>query len=239
MAVAKRINKVGVVAGVCFGFIGNRMVEAYLEEVQAMLLEGATPADIDGAVEAWGLAMGPNAMMDLAGIDVGYLIRREHPISDERRRLYRVTDKIAELGRHGQKTGIGYYKYDGRTRIPDPDVVAMFEEEARAQQINRRKLPAEEIVERCLLRLANEGAQLLDEGIALRASDIDTIYLTGYGFPAWRGGPMWQIENAIGLKATAEKIRGYEAKYGSRWALAPLIERLAAEGGSLAKAGKA
>ena len=236
MALAKRINKVGVVAGVCFGFIGNRMVEAYLEEVQAMLLEGATPADIDGALEAWGLAMGPNAMMDLAGIDVGYLIRREHPISDERRRLYRVTDKISEMGRHGQKTGAGYYKYEGRTRIPDPAIVAMFEEEARAQQINRRTLPPEEIVERCLLRLANEGAQLLDEGIALRASDIDTIYLTGYGFPAWRGGPMWQIENAIGLKATAEKIRAYEAKYGPRWRLAPLIERLAGTGGSLAKA---
>lgn len=239
MAVAKRINKVGVVAGVCFGFIGNRMVEAYLEEVQAMLLEGATPADIDGALEAWGLAMGPNAMMDLAGIDVGYLIRREHPISEERRRLYRVTDKISEMGRHGQKTGAGYYTYEGRTRIPDPAVVAMFEEEARAQQINRRTLPPEEIVERCLLRLANEGAQLLDEGIALRASDIDTIYLTGYGFPAWRGGPMWQIENAIGLAATAEKIRAYEAKYGPRWALAPLIDRLAKDGGSLAKAGKA
>jgi 3-hydroxyacyl-CoA dehydrogenase len=180
--------------------------------------------------------MGPNAMMDLAGIDVGYLIRREHPISDERRRLYRVTDKISEMGRHGQKTGAGYYKYEGRTRIPDPTIVAMFEEEARAQQINRRTLPPAEIVERCLLRLANEGAQLLDEGIALRASDIDTIYLTGYGFPAWRGGPMWQIENAIGLKATAEKIRAYEAKYGPRWRLAPLIERLAGTGGSLAKA---
>ena len=238
MALAKRINKVGVVAGVCFGFIGNRMVEAYLEEVQAMLLEGATPAEIDGAVEAWGLAMGPNAMMDLAGIDVGYLIRREHSFTEERLRLYRVTDRISEMGRHGQKTGAGYYKYEGRTRIPDPAIVAMFEDEARAQQINRRTLPAEEIVERCLLRLANEGAQLLDEGIALRASDIDTIYLTGYGFPAWRGGPMWQIENAIGLKQAAERIKAYEAKHGPRWKLAPLIDRLAREGGSLAKAAK-
>jgi 3-hydroxyacyl-CoA dehydrogenase len=239
MALARRINKVGVVAGVCFGFIGNRMVEAYLEEVQAMLLEGATPAEIDGAVEAWGLAMGPNAMMDLAGIDVGYLIRREHPLSDERKRLYRVTDRISEMGRHGQKTAAGYYRYEGRTRIPDAEIVAMFEAEARAQQINRRTLPQEEIVERCLLRLANEGAQLLDEGIALRASDIDTIYLTGYGFPAWRGGPMWQIENAIGLAETAAKVKAYEAKYGPRWKLAPLIERLAREGRSLATAGKA
>ncbi|MBS0243011.1 MAG: enoyl-CoA hydratase/isomerase family protein, partial [Proteobacteria bacterium] len=145
MAVAKRINKVGVIAGVCFGFIGNRMVEAYLEEVQAMLLEGATPAEIDGAMEAWGLAMGPNAMMDLAGVDVGWRIRQEHKISDERRRLYRVTDKLAEMGRHGQKTGAGYYKYEGRNRVPDPQVVAMFEAEAREQKINRRTLPPEEI----------------------------------------------------------------------------------------------
>jgi 3-hydroxyacyl-CoA dehydrogenase len=176
--------------------------------------------------------------MDLAGIDVGYLIRREHPLTEERRRLYRVTDKISELGRHGQKTGAGYYKYEGRTRIPDQAVVSMFEEEARAQKINRRTLAPEEIVERCLLRLANEGAQLLDEGIALRASDIDTIYLTGYGFPAWRGGPMWQIENAISLQETAAKVRAYETKYGPRWKLAPLIEKCAQEGGSLATAGK-
>jgi 3-hydroxyacyl-CoA dehydrogenase len=178
-------------------------------------------------------------MMDLAGIDVGYLIRREHPISEERRRLYRVTDRISEMGRHGQKTGAGYYKYEGRARLADPEVVAMFEEEARAQNINRRTLPPEEIVERLLLRLANEGAQILDDGIALRASDIDTIYLAGYGFPAWRGGPMWQIENVIGLPETAAKIRGYEAKYGPRWALSPLIERMAGTGGSLAAAGKA
>ncbi len=238
MAVAKRINKVGVVAGVCFGFIGNRMIEAYLEEVQAMLLEGATPAEIDGALEAWGLAMGPNAMMDLAGIDVGYLIRREHTFTEERHRLYRITDRISEMGRHGQKTGAGYYKYDGRTRIPDPEIVAMFADEARAQQINQRTLPPEEIVERCLLRLANEGAQLLDEGIALRASDIDTIYLTGYGFPAWRGGPMWQIENGIGLSTAVGRIQAYQAKYGPRWSLAPLLARLARDNGNLVSASR-
>ena len=240
MAVAKRINKVGVVAGVCFGFIGNRMIEAYLEEAQAMMLEGATAADIDGAVEAWGLAMGPNAMMDLAGIDVGYMIRREHRLSDERHRLYRATDRISEMGRHGQKTGAGYYTYGAdRKRVADPAITALFAEEAKAQGVVRRdSIPPEEIVERLLLRLANEGAQLLDEGIALRASDIDTIYLTGYGFPAWRGGPMWQIEHAMGLRVAAEKIRGYERKHGPRWALAPLLERLAREGGSLTSVGK-
>lgn len=239
LALTRRINKVGVVAGVCFGFIGNRMIEAYLEEVQAMLLEGASPADIDGALEDWGLAMGPNAMMDLAGIDVGYRIRREHTFSQERHRLYRVTDRISDMGRHGQKTGAGYYKYEGRARIPDPEIVALFAEEARAQNINQRTIPPAEIVERCLLRLANEGALALEEGIALRASDIDTIYLTGYGFPAWRGGPMWQIENAIGLAETARKIQAYEAMYGPRWSLAPLLARLARDGGTLAGAGPA
>ncbi len=239
MALARRINKVGVVAGVCFGFIGNRMIEAYLEEAQAMMLEGASPADIDDAIEAWGLAMGPNAMMDLAGIDVGYLIRREHTFSDERLRLYRVTDRISEMGRHGQKTGAGYYRYEGRTRIPDPEIVAMFSAEARAQQINQRTIPPDEIVERLLLRLANEGAFALEEGVALRASDIDTIYLTGYGFPAWRGGPMWQIENAMGLSQAVERIKAYEAKFGPRWRASPLLVQLAAEGGKLASVGRA
>jgi 3-hydroxyacyl-CoA dehydrogenase len=238
MAVAKRIGKVGVVSGVCFGFIGNRMLEAYLEEVQAMLLEGATPSEVDGALEAWGLAMGPNAMMDMAGLDVGYHIRQEHKISDERRRLYRFTDAIVGMGRHGQKTGVGYYKYGSdRKRQADPEMEAMIRAEAAAQGVAQRKPSAEEVVERCLLRLVNEGAQILDEGIALRASDIDTIYLTGYGFPAWRGGPMWQAENIIGLKAAAEKIRGYEQVHGPRWAIAPLLERLAASGGKLADVG--
>jgi 3-hydroxyacyl-CoA dehydrogenase len=239
MTVAKRIGKVGVVSGVCFGFIGNRMLEAYLEEVQAMLLEGATPSDVDGALEAWGLAMGPNAMMDLAGLDVGHRIRQEHQISDERRRLYRPADAIVAMGRHGQKTGAGYYTYGAdRKRQADPEVEALLRKEAAAQNIAQRKPGADEIVERCLLRLINEGAQILDEGIALRPSDIDTIYLNGYGFPAWRGGPMWQAENIIGLAAAAEKIRGYEKLYGQRWAIAPLLDRAARSGGKLAVAAK-
>ena len=240
LVIAKRIGKVGAVSGVCFGFIGNRMLEEYLEEVQAMLLEGASPAEIDGALEAWGLAMGPNAMMDLAGIDVGHRIRREHTFSDERMRLYRATDGIAEMGRHGQKTGAGYYSYGAdRKRVADPLIAELFAREAAAQGIVQRTPQADEIVERCLLRLINEGAKVLDDGIALRASDIDTIYLAGYGFPAWRGGPMWQADNVIGLKAAVEKISGYAAKYGPRWRPAPLLERLAATGGTLADAGRA
>ena len=151
-----------------------------------------------------------------------------------RRRSPRVPDKIVEMGRHGQKTGAGFYKYDAdRKRQLDPEIEALIRAEAEAPQM-QRAIPADEIVERCLLRLANEGAKILDEGIALRASDIDTMYLNGYGFPGWRGGPMWQVDNVIGLKEAAEKIKAYEAKYGARWKIAPLLERLAKEGGTLA-----
>ena len=228
MAIARRMGKVGVLAGNCFAFIGNRMIEEYLEEAQAMMLEGATPMEIDAALETWGLAMGPNAMMDLAGIDVGYLIRREHKFTNERMSLYAVTDRISEMGRHGQKTGRGYHLYDkDRKRSADPEIVALFEAEAKARGITRRSIPAEEIVERALLRLINEGMKLLDEKIAIRASDIDTIYLTGYGFPAWRGGPMWQAEHAFGFKGCLERMQALEAKHGSRWKPAEALVRAA------------
>ena len=234
-ATAKRIGKVGVLARVCFGFVGNRMLEAYLEEVRAMMLEGATPAEIDGALEGFGLAMGPNAMVDLAGLDVGYRIRKERTLSNEQARLYAIADRIVEMGRLGQKSGAGYYRYapGSRTREADPLIEQLIREEAARQGITPRKIPADEIVERCLLRLANEGARILDEGIALRSSDIDVMYLTGYGFPGWRGGPMWQAD-FMGLAKVAEKIRAYEARYGQRWSLAPLIARLANAGGSFA-----
>ena len=234
MAIAKRINKVGVQAGVCDGFVGNRMLAAYGNEVQAMTLEGAMPQEIDGALEAWGMAMGPLAVSDLAGLDVGYRIRRERKLTGEAAQFARIPDKIVEMGRHGQKTGAGYYKYDAnRKRIVDPEIEALIRAEAEALQIKQRHIPAEEIVERCLLRLANEGAKIVEEGIALRASDCDVMYLNGYGFPAWRGGPMWQADN-MGLKTVAQKIKAYEAKYGARWKIAPLIEKLAAEGSSFA-----
>jgi 3-hydroxyacyl-CoA dehydrogenase len=235
MAVSKRIGKVGVQAGVCDGFVGNRMLHAYTSEVYAMLLEGAMPREIDGAMEGWGMAMGPLAVGDLAGLDVSYRIRQERKLTGEAAQFARIPDKIVEMGRHGQKTGAGFYKYDAdRKRQVDPEIEALIRAEAEALQIKQRTIPAEEIIERCLLRLANEGAKILEEGIALRASDCDTMYLNGYGFPGWRGGPMWQIDNVIGLKEAAEKIKAYEAKYGARWKIAPLIEKLAAEGGTFA-----
>ena len=235
MGLSKRIGKVGVVAGVCFGFIGNRMLESYLEEVRAMMLEGASPRDIDTALEGWGLAMGPNAMMDLAGLDVGYKIAKERKLSNAQTQNHAIAYRIVELGRLGQKSGAGFYKYvpgDRKGQV-DPEIEALIRDEAKRQGIAQRQLTADEIVERSLLRLINEGAFILEERIALRASDIDTIYLNGYGFPAWRGGPMWQAD-FMGLHVVADKIRAYEAKYGSRWALAPLIARLAKDGTSFA-----
>ncbi|MBX9590615.1 MAG: enoyl-CoA hydratase/isomerase family protein [Hyphomonadaceae bacterium] len=235
MAVAKKIGKVGVQAGVCDGFVGNRMLAAYGGEVQAMNLEGAMPQEIDGALEGWGMAMGPLAVSDLAGLDVGYRIRKERKLTGEAAQFARIPDKIVEMGRLGQKTGAGYYKYDAhRKRQVDPEIEALIRSEAEALQIKQRPIPAEEIVERSLLRLANEGAKILEEGIALRASDIDTMYLNGYGFPAWRGGPMWQVDNVIGMQKAAERIKAYAAKYGARWKVAPLIEKLAAENGTFA-----
>jgi 3-hydroxyacyl-CoA dehydrogenase len=234
MGVAKRIGKVGVQAGVCDGFVGNRMLAAYGGEVNAMALEGAMPQEIDGALEAWGMAMGPLAVADMAGLDVGYRVRKERKLTGESLQYARVPDKIVEMGRHGQKTGAGYYKYDAnRKRMVDPEIEALIRAEAEALQIKQRHIPADEIVERCLLRLANEGAKIVEEGIALRASDCDIMYLNGYGFPAWRGGPMWQADN-MGLKTVAQKIRAYEAKYGARWKIAPLIEKLASESSTFA-----
>jgi 3-hydroxyacyl-CoA dehydrogenase len=239
MAIAKRIGKVGVQAGVCDGFVGNRMLAAYGNEVQAMNLEGAMPQEVDGALEAWGMAMGPLAVGDLAGLDVGYRVRKERKLTGEAAQFARIPDKIVEMGRLGQKTGAGYYKYGAdRKRQVDPEIEALIRAEAEALQIRQRRISAEEIVERCLLRLANEGAKILEEGIALRSSDIDTMYLNGYGFPGWRGGPMWQVDNIIGMKPAAEKIKSYEAKYGARWKIAPLIARLAADGGTFAALGK-
>jgi 3-hydroxyacyl-CoA dehydrogenase len=235
MALSKKIGKVGVQAGVCDGFVGNRMLHAYTSEVYAMLLEGAMPREIDGAMEGWGMAMGPLAVGDLAGLDVSYRIRKERKLTGEAAQNARIPDKIVEMGRLGQKTGAGFYKYDAdRKRQVDPEIEALIRAEAESLQIKQRTIPAEEIVERCLLRLANEGAKILEEGIALRSSDIDTMYLNGYGFPGWRGGPMWQVDNVIGMKEAAAKIKAYEAMYGARWKIAPLIEKLAREDGTFA-----
>jgi 3-hydroxyacyl-CoA dehydrogenase len=193
VALAKRLGKIGVIAGNCPGFIGNRMINVYGREAQFLLEEGASVEDVNQALYDFGMAMGPLAMFDLVGNDVMRDIAAISGSAAARNPL--VLPKLCEMGRLGQKTGKGWSQYDeNRKPSPDPEVAALIESTARAAGIQRRVISKEEIVDRCILALVNEGARILDEGMALRASDIDVIYLTGYGFPAWRGGPMFYAQ---------------------------------------------
>jgi len=231
LAVARKISKVGVISGVCYGFIGNRMLEGYLREAEFLLLEGASPQQVDGALETWGMAMGPHRMMDLAGVDVGAKVLLEwqksggmpaHP-------AYRaVGRRLAELGRHGQKTGAGYYRYTGRTAEPDPDVMQICANLAAQHGIHRRSdIGDEEILRRCLLPLINEGARILEEGTAYRPGDIDVVWASGYGFPAVRGGPMHQAE-VMGLGKVVDDLEALGNTLGNHygwWTPAALLRR--------------
>ncbi len=200
MKLAKRIRKVPVVAGVCYGFIGNRMLQPYAQQTQLLLLEGATPEQVDTAMETFGMAMGPLRVFDLAGLDVGYKAREA--LSDEEKgdpAGYRVPDLLVEAGRLGQKSGNGFYSYDeNRKPTPDPDVHKIIEDTAAELGIERRDISDDEIVERLVGALVDEGKKIVDEGIAQRASDIDVVYVYGYGFPAFRGGPMFYAAQAQG-----------------------------------------
>ena len=234
MDFATRIGKIGVVAGVCDGFIGNRMFEEYLRQAGFLLDEGVMPWQVDQALEAWGMAMGPFATMDLAGNDVGYAIRKRQAIERPGRAHSKIPDRVAEMGRLGQKTGAGFYRYDKATRgrTPDPDIAALVEGHAREIGLKRRPIDDDEIVSRCVLALVNEGAKLLVEGIAQRASDIDVVYRNGYGFPAARGGPMFHA-GALGLPDVLAAIDRYRFGYhGEFWQAAPLL-RLCADQGRL------
>jgi 3-hydroxyacyl-CoA dehydrogenase len=241
MKLVKDLGKVGVLVGVCDGFVGNRMLHQYWREASFLLEEGATPAEVDGAMTGFGMAMGPLATSDLAGIDVGWRIRRAklHPPAGERY-FGAVPDRLAEMGRYGQKTGRGYYRYEGsdRTPIPDLEVQAIIEEVSRRFGLERRAIGAEEVLERCLYAMVNEGAKILDEGIALRASDIDTVWVNGYGFPAHRGGPMFWADQ-VGLPKILDRVRAFESAHGKIWRPAPLLERLARNGGTFTGGGGA
>ena len=198
MRLAKRIRKVPVVSGVCYGFIGNRMLQPYGQQSQLLLLEGATPEQVDGAMENWGMAMGPLRVFDLAGLDVGYKARQA--LSDDEKgdpATYRVPDLLVEAGRLGQKSGAGFYTYDDNRRpTPDPVVHEVIKNAAAELNIERRAISDEEIVNRLIGALVDEGRKILEEGIAQRSSDIDVVYVYGYGFPAWRGGPMFYGDTA-------------------------------------------
>jgi 3-hydroxyacyl-CoA dehydrogenase len=235
MALTRTIKKVGVLVGNCWGFVGNRMFFPYMREAQFLVEEGATPAQVDKALYDWGMAMGIFAVDDLAGIDVGWRVRqeREHAETPGQRRGL-MLDKLYELGRYGQKTGAGWYRYD-ENRKPgrDPEIEALIRETACQAGIPQRIITGEEIIERCMYTMINEGARILEEGYALRASDIDTVYLTGYGFPAYRGGPMWYADT-VGVKKVYERVADFHREFGELWEPAPLLARLAAEGRSFA-----
>jgi 3-hydroxyacyl-CoA dehydrogenase len=234
MQLAKKLRKTGVVSGVCDGFIGNRMIEQYLRQALYMLEEGATPQQVDRAIEKFGFAMGPFRMSDLAGNDVGWYIRKRRYVEQPNLEYPRVADKLCELGRFGQKTGAGWYRYvpGKRDALPDPQVDELIASHRASIGATPRKLCDDEIVHRLVFALVNEGAKILEEGIALRASDIDMIYLTGYGFPLWRGGPMLYADQ-YGLYNVVHRMRDFAASArgdAAFWTPAPLLERLVAEG---------
>ena len=230
MSLAKKIRKVPVMSGVCYGFIGNRMLQPYFREAQLCLIEGATPAQVDTAMEAWGMAMGPIRVADLAGIDVGYKARLALPeVERGDPRASRVADVLAEMGRLGQKTGAGFYQYDPATRkhSSDPAVIEIIEREAAAFGIERRDIPDDEIVDRLIYGLVNEGMRIVDEGIAQRPSDIDVVYVYGYGFPVARGGPM-HYADAVGLDKVYQRVLEFQERFGAEaWPPAPLLVKLA------------
>jgi 3-hydroxyacyl-CoA dehydrogenase len=235
MQLSKKIGKIGVLVGNCRGFVGNRMFGPYRREAQFLAEEGASVEAVDAALYDYGMAMGPMAVGDLAGLDVGWRIRKEYKhLEKPGVRQPIAEDKLCEMGRYGQKTGAGWYKYDeNRRAIPDPEVAQLVHQWAAEAGIQQRQISKEEIVDRCIYALVNEGARILEEGYALRAVDIDIIYLNGYGFPAHRGGPMWYAD-AVGLKKVYDRIREFHAQHGFWWEPAPLLKRLAEEGKTFA-----
>ena len=239
MQLSKRLGKVGVAVGNCRGFVGNRMFGPYHREAQFLVEEGASVEAVDKALYDFGMSMGPMSTGDLAGLDVGWRIRKEyrHLEKPDVRQPF-AEDCLCELGRYGQKTGAGWYKYDeNRRAIADPEVDQQVRKWASEAGIAPRQISSEEIVDRCIYALVNEGARILDEGIARRAVDIDIIYLNGYGFPAYRGGPMWYAD-AVGLDKVYRRITEFHQRHGELWEPAPLLKRLAEEGRSFAEFNK-
>ena len=210
MKLAKQIGKVGVLVGVCNGFVGNRMLHRYGREAQLLIQEGALPQQVDGVMTRFGFAMGPCATSDLAGLDVGWRIRKGQPKPPPGERYSgAVGDRLAEMGRYGQKTSAGFYRYEpgSRVPVPDPEVEAIIAGVSKELGIERRAVSDDEILERCMYSMINEGAKILDEGIALRASDIDTVWINGYGFPGHRGGPMFHADTVGAAKVLGRVTR--------------------------------
>jgi 3-hydroxyacyl-CoA dehydrogenase len=222
MKLAKQIGKIAVCVGVCHGFVGNRMLSARQREAQALILEGAMPWDVDRVLQDFGMPMGPFAMSDLAGLDIGW--------SADKSSSSTIREILCEQGRRGQKTGAGFYDYDeSRNAKPSPLVEKIILDFAAAKGVNRRAISDEEILERCLYPLVNEGAKILEEGKAQRASDIDIVWINGYGWPVYSGGPMFWAD-AVGLPKILGAMKSFEAKMGAAFKPSALLEKLAAEG---------
>ena len=238
MDLAKVLRKTPVLAKVCYGFIGNRMMEGYAREAERMVLEGATPRAVDSALEDWGMAMGILAVFDMAGIDVGVNVHtaNAHQFPPDPA-YYQADFALYEAGRLGQKNGKGYYRYEpgNRARIDDPAAVEILRARAHKLQVPPREHSQQEIIERCLYPLLNEGLRILEQGVALRASDIDVVWTAGYGFPRYRGGPMFYADT-IGLPALLEGMQKYRDIFGPmHWQPAPLLVHLVEQGRTIAQ----
>jgi 3-hydroxyacyl-CoA dehydrogenase len=236
MQLSGKLGKIGVLVGNCRGFVGNRMFSVYRREAQFLVEEGAGIEAVDQALLSFGMAMGPLSVADMAGLDISWRMRKEfRHLQEPGVRQPFLEDRLCEMNRFGQKTGAGWHKYDeNRRAIFDPEVAALVRSWAAQAGISQRQISAEEIVERCIYMLINEGARILEEGCALRPGDIDVIYLNGYGFPKHRGGPMWHADT-VGLKQVYQRILEFQERYGKLWQPAPLLERLANEGRTFAE----
>jgi 3-hydroxyacyl-CoA dehydrogenase len=235
MQLSKKLGKIGVLVGNCRGFVGNRMFHPYVRESVFLVEEGASVEAVDQALYDFGMAMGPLATNDMAGLDVGWRIRKEYRhLEKPGIRQPFASDNLCEMGRFGQKTGSGWYKYDeNRRATPDPEVAALTKKWSAEAGIPQRQVSQQGIVDRCIYALVNEGARILEEGYASRAVDIDIIYINGYGFPAYRGGPMWYADT-VGLKKVYDRVSEFHRVHGELWEPAPLLKQLAAEGRTFA-----
>ena len=240
LQLSKKLGKIGVVVGNCRGFVGNRMFHHYVRESVFLVEEGASVEAVDRALYDFGMAMGPLAVGDLAGLDVGWRIRKEYRhLEKPGIRQAMAGDRLCEMGRFGQKTGAGWYRYDDKRQpSPDPEVAALVRKWAAEAGIKQREISADETVDRCIYALVNEGARILEEGFASRAVDIDIIYINGYGFPSYRGGPMWYADT-VGLKKVYDRVRQFEQQHGEIWQPAPLLKELAERGKTFAEFSKA